>query len=115
MDQNDVRLLGGQRLEPGMHRGLARRAAIGRRLVTQARDRLVEDHGVVGIYHRLHGENVRMLAERRMARKITVCPPMVAVLLGSARAGAKAASGCDEDGGGTLGSGHRTQIAGGSG
>ena len=64
VDQNDVGLLARQRLEPGMHRGLTRRAAIGRWLMAQAGDGLVEDGGVVGIHHRLHGEHVRMAAER---------------------------------------------------
>ena len=64
VDQNDVGLLRRQRLEAGMHRGLTRRAAIGGRLVAQSRDSLVEDRGVIGIHHRLHGKHVRMPAER---------------------------------------------------
>ena len=64
VDQNDVGLFRRQRLEPGMHRSLTRRAAIGGRLVAQPRDSLVEDRGVIGIHHRLHGKHVRMPAER---------------------------------------------------
>ena len=93
----------GQRLEAGMHRGLARRAAIGGRLMAQAGDGLVEHGGIVGVHHRLHGEHVRMPAERLHGAEDHGLAADRAVLLGPAGAGAKAAPGCDEDGGCALG------------
>ena len=64
VDQHDVGLRRGQRFEAGMHRGLAGRAAIGGRLMAQARDGFVEEGGVVGIDHRLHRNDIGMPAER---------------------------------------------------
>ena len=49
VDQNDIGLLARQRFQSGVHRGLARGAAIGGRCVAQAADGLVENRGIVGI------------------------------------------------------------------
>ena len=47
MDQHHIRLLARERLKPGMHRGLARRPADGRRLVRQFADGVLEYGSVV--------------------------------------------------------------------
>ena len=106
VDQDDVGLRGRQRLEAGMHRSLTRRAAIGGRLMAQARDGRVEDGGVIGIDHRLHGKDVRMPAERLHGAEDHGLPADLAILLRSTGAGAKPASGCDEDGCSALRSRH---------
>ncbi len=54
MDQDNVRLLGRDRLEPGMHRLLPRRAARRRRRMSEAIAGRIEHRGVVGMQHRLH-------------------------------------------------------------
>src|SRR2546421_268902 len=89
-----------------MYRGLTRHTALGRRLMAQSRDSLDEDRGVIGIHHRLHGKHVRMLGERVHGAEDHGLSADLAILLGSSGAGAKPASGCDEDGCGTLRSGH---------
>ncbi len=110
VDQHDIGLLAGQRLKPGMHRGLARRTAIGRRLVAQARDGLVENRCVVGIHDRLHGKDIRVAAERFHRPEDHGLPADRTILLGASGAGAKPAPGCDEDGCCAVGSGHRHSI-----
>ena len=106
MDQDDVGLLRRQRFEAGMHRGLTRRAAICGRLVAQSRNSLVEDRGVIGVHHRLHGKHVRMSAERLHGAEDHGLSADLAILLGSPGTGAKPAPGCDEDGCCALRSGH---------
>src|SRR5262245_34787143 len=93
-----------------MHRSLARRAAMGRGLVAHPGDGRVEDPGVVRVHHRLHGEYIRMPAERLHGAENHGLPADLAVLLRPAGAGAKSASGCDEDGCSTLRSGHQDSI-----
>src|SRR6185437_13408327 len=78
-------------------------------------DRVIEDRNVIGIDHGLYREHVRVPAERLHGAEDHGLAADGAVLLGSARAGAKAAPGCDEDGGCALGFGHWTLVAGGSG
>ena len=110
VDQNDVGLLARERLESGMHRGLARRAAIGRRRMAQAADGVVEHRGVVGIHHRLHGEHIWMAAKRLHRAEDHGLAADRAILFRSAGAGAKPAPGCDEDGCCTLGFGHWARL-----
>ena len=86
VDQHDVRRLRGERLEAGMHRGLARRAAMRRRLVAQLADRLVEHRGVVGIEHRLHRKDLWMARKTAPSpARSRVRPPIVRYCLGRRR------------------------------
>jgi len=110
VDQNDIGFLAGQRLEPRMHRGLTRRAAIGRRLMAQARDRFVEDRGIIGVHNRLHGKDIGVAAERFHRPEDHGLSADRTVLLGPAGAGAKPAPGCDENGCCTLRFRHLTQL-----
>src|SRR3954465_15516665 len=89
-----------------MHRGLTRRATTGGRLVAQSSNSLVEDRGVIGVHHGLHGEDVWMPAEGLHGAEDHGLSADLAILLGAPGTGAKPASGCDENGCGTLGSGH---------
>src|SRR4051812_24690837 len=89
-----------------MHRGLTRRAAFGGRLVVQSSDSLVEDRGVIGVHHRLHGEDVRMPTEGLHGAEDHGLSADLAILLWPPGTGAKPASGCDENGCGTLKFGH---------
>ncbi len=68
VDQDDVRPFAGERFEPGMDRGLPRRAAIRRRLVAQPADRGVEHADVVGMENRLHGRDRGCRLNGSMAR-----------------------------------------------
>ena len=115
VDKHDVGLLAGQRFQACMYRGLPCRAAMGRRLMAQARDRLVEDRGVVGVDDRLHSKNVWMAAECFHRPVDYGLAADRTVLLGPACAGAKPAPGCDKDGCCTLRSGHRDSMTGESG
>jgi hypothetical protein len=64
MDENDIRLLAGERFQSGVHRGLPRRAAAGGRFMAQCADGVVEHCGVVGVEDRLHCKNLWMTTER---------------------------------------------------
>ncbi len=115
VDQNDVGLLARKRLKSGEHRGLARRAAIGRLCMAQPAHGVIEHRGIVGIDNRLHREQLRMAAEclhrpvdHRLAADLSI-------LFGTSRAGAKSAPGCDKDGCGAVRSGHRDSMKGNSG
>src|SRR6266853_1998157 len=98
VDQNDIGLLAGKRFKSGMHRGLARCAANCRRLVAQLADGIVEDSRVVGIQHRLHGEDLRMAAKWLHRPEDHGLTADRTILLRSPRTGTKPSSGCDKDG-----------------
>ena len=102
MDQDDIGLVPGERFEPGEHRGLPRRAAIGRRLVAEPCDRCREHGAVVGVHDRLNSEHVRMPAEGLHGAIDHGHAADLAILLGTAGACAQAASGRDEDDCGAL-------------
>src|SRR5215475_1718894 len=106
MDQHDIGLDARQRLEPGMHRLLARRSALSWRRVIEGADGFIEDRNIIGVHYRLHGRDIGMLAERLHGAEDNGPAAHHAVLLWSARAGAKSAPGGDEDGCGALSSGH---------
>jgi hypothetical protein len=89
-----------------MHRSLPGGAAVGGRLMAQARNGGVEDGGIIGIYHRLHRKDVRVPAERFHGAEDHGLAADLAILLGPASAGAEPAPGCDEDGCCALGSRH---------
>jgi len=95
-----------QGLEPGMHRCLARRAASRSRRVSQAPHGVIEHRGVVRVHDRLHGGHRWMRAERLHSpvdHQLSADGP---VLFRAAGAGAQAAAGGNEDGGGPLRMGH---------
>src|SRR3954470_332853 len=89
-----------------MHRRLTRRATFSGRLIAQSSNSLVEDRGVIGVHHRLHGEDVWMPAEGLHGAEDHGLSADLAILLGPPGTGAKPASGCDENGCGTLRFGH---------
>ena len=77
VDQDDVRLLAGERFESGMHRGLARRAAIGGRLhgasaLTASLKIAVSSGLSTGCTAKICGWR----QNASIARKITVWPPI---------------------------------------
>ena len=83
VDQNDVGLLGRQRLEPGMHRGLARRAAIGRAAGGAVPRRPALNIAVSSGFTTGCTANTSGCRQNAsMARKITVCPPISRYCLG---------------------------------
>jgi hypothetical protein len=106
VDQDDIGLGIRQRFKPGMHRGLARCAAMGRRLMPQAGSGFGEQRVVIGVHDRLHGEDIRMPAERRHGAMDHRLPADRPVLLRPARAGTKPTPGGDKDGCGSLRFGH---------
>jgi hypothetical protein len=98
VDQNDVRLLTGQRFQSGAHRGLPGRAAICRGRVAQRTDGRVEHHHIIGIQNRLYGKYLWMTAKRLHGPVNHRLSADRTVLLRASRTGTKPASGCDEDG-----------------
>ena len=110
VDQDDIGLLAGQRLESGMHRGLARRAAIGGRLVAQPATASLNMPASSGFTTGCTANTSRMAAKRLHRAEDHGLPADHAILLRASRAGAKPASGCDKDGCSPLRSRHWTQI-----
>jgi len=74
-------------------------------------DGLIEHGKVIGIEHRLNGKYVGVLAERLHGPENHGLAADGAVLLRSAGPGTQAASGGNENGGGTLRSGHAASRA----
>ena len=98
VDENDVRFLGGERLQSGMHRSLTCGPPACRRLVLQLPHGLIENGDVVGIQNRLYGRHLGMSAKRFHRPENNRLAADRAVLLRSTRTCAEAASGRDEDG-----------------
>jgi hypothetical protein len=69
----------------------------------------IKHHGVVRIEHGLYSRDSRMGAERLHGAKNHCLPADCTVLFWSAPASAKAAPGCDNDGGGAFRFCHTTQ------
>ena len=107
MDQHDVGRLARERFQPGADRGLASRAASGRRLVAHVADRLVEHRGIVGVDDRLHGKDLWMAAKRLHRPRNHGSAADGTVLLWPAGPGTKPAAGGDNDSGSPFGCRHR--------
>src|SRR5258708_18766541 len=81
VDQDDIGPLVCERLKSGMYRGLARRAAIGGRLIAQTPDRIVENGGAVGVDHPPHPKKLWVTAEKLPPPRKHRLPPPPALFL----------------------------------
>ena len=111
MDQHDVGLLRSRAL-PARHAprpGASRRPASAAACCRPATGR-VEHGAVVGVQHRLHGDDIGMPAERLHGAVDHGLAADHPVLLRSAGAGAQAAAGGDKDGSGAQGFRHGTSV-----
>jgi hypothetical protein len=100
VDEDHVGRLRGKRLKAGANRFLARCPASDGAGVLKPADRLVEDGDVVWIQDRLHCRYFRMAAKWLHGAENHGLSAYRTKLFGPTGSGTKAASGCDEDGGG---------------
>ena len=80
-------------------------------LVAQATDRGIEDVDVIGVHHRLHDGDVRMLRKGGERAVDDGAAADRAILLRTAGAGAQAASGRDENGCSPLRNRHGNRVS----
>ena len=95
MDEHDVGLAGGERLQPGAHRILPGRTPEYRRKQPERGGRALERVLVVGMNDRLDERNLLVTGEYRQRPLDRGPAGYRPVLLGDAPAGAQAAPGCD--------------------
>jgi hypothetical protein len=110
VDQDNIRLLAGERLQARMHRCLTGGTASRGRSVSQAVASGVEHCGIIGMQHRLNRSNLGMAAEGRHGTEYHRLAADHPILLRSACAGAKPAASGDEDGCGALRTGRGRQL-----